>query len=467
MTIASADDRAFLGHPKALGFLAFAEAWERFSFYGMQALLVLYMTKQLLLPGHVENVVGFAPVRAAIEGLYGPLAPQALASTIFGLYAGTVYLTPILGGMLADRVLGRTTTIVIGGTLMAIGHFLMAFDASFLAALACLVIGCGCFKGNIASQIGGLYGPGDLRRADAFQIFYLAINAGVILAPLIAGTLGEKVAWHYGFGVAGVGMVVGLIVYLSGRKLLPADPPMRARPIAERPKLQKGEGRTIAILVFLLPVLAIGMVPNQQIFNAFLNWVDAHVDMQVGGFKLPTTWMVSFDSVVAVSALVGVAAFWRIWGKRRKEPDELGKIAIGSFIATVGVGFLVLGSLLSGDHKVSAWWVLAFIVFNELGFANIAPIGLALYARVAPAAFASTVIGVYYLHLFASNNLTGFIGTLLGKMPPTQFWLLHMAMAGFAGVVFLTVRPLLRPALAAKPPVDEPIEALEVAVDPA
>jgi POT family proton-dependent oligopeptide transporter len=153
---AAADDRAFLGHPKALGYLAFAEAWERFSFYGMQALLVLYMTKQLLLPGHVENVVGFPAFRAAIEGVYGPLSPQALGSAIFGLYAGLVYLTPILGGILADRVLGRTTTIVIGGVTMAVGHFLMAFDAPFLLALLCLVLGCGCFKGNIASQIGAL-----------------------------------------------------------------------------------------------------------------------------------------------------------------------------------------------------------------------------------------------------------------------------------------------------------------------
>ena len=464
---ASIDDRAVLGHPKALGYLAFAEAWERFSFYGMQALLVLYMTKQLLLPGHVENVAGFPAFRAAIEGVYGHhLSPQALGSAIFGLYAGTVYLTPILGGMLADRVLGRTTTIVIGGSLMALGHFLMAFDVSFLAALACLVIGCGCFKGNIASQIGSLYGPGDLRSADAFQIFYLAINAGVILAPLIAGTLGEKVAWHYGFGVAGVGMVIGLTVYLSGRKLLPADPPVRGRPVEARPKLHRSEVKTIVVLVALLPVLAIGMVSNQQIFNAFLSWTDAHVDMQVAGFRLPTTWMITFDSVVSVSALIGVAAFWRFWGKTRREPDEIGKIAIGSFIATAGMGFLVIGSLVSGDHKVSAWWVLAFIVFNELGFSNIAPVGLSLYARAAPAALASTVVGIYYLHLFAANNLTGYVGGLLETMPPAQFWLLHAAMAGFAGVVFLLVRPLLGDALSARKAREPAAPAVPV-VDPA
>lgn len=446
------DDRAFLGHPKALGYLAFAEAWERFSFYGMQALLVLYMTKQLLLPGHVENVVGFPAFRAAIESVYGPLSPQALGSAIFGLYAGLVYMTPILGGMLADRVLGRTTTIVIGGVTMAVGHFLMAFDAPFLLALLCLVLGCGCFKGNIASQIGSLYGPGDLRRADAFQIFYLAINAGVILAPLVAGTLGEKVAWHYGFGVAGVGMVVGLGVYLSGRRLLPADPPPRARAATERPRLKPGEGRTIAVLVALLPVLAVGMVSNQQIFNAFLVWMDGHVNMQVAGFRLPITWIVTFDSAVSVGSLILVAGFWRVWAKSRREPDEIGKIAIGSFIAMAGMLILVAGAFLQGGEgqKVSAWWVLGFIVLNELGFANIAPVGLALYARVAPPAIASTIIGIYYLHLFAANNLTGWIGGFLERMPGWRFWLLHAAMAGGAGVVFLLARPLLRGALAAK-----------------
>jgi POT family proton-dependent oligopeptide transporter len=274
----------------------------------------------------------------------------------------------------------------------------------------------------------------------------------VILAPLVAGTLGEKVAWHYGFGVAGVGMVVGLGVYLSGRRLLPADPPPRFVARAERPKLKPGEGRVIVVLIALLPVLAVGMVSNQQIFNAFMVWVDGHVNMQVAGFRLPVTWIVTFDSIVSVAALVLVAAFWRVWGKTRREPDEIGKIAIGSFIATAGMLVLVAGAFLQGaeGQKVSAWWVLGYIVLNELGFANIAPVGLALYARVAPPAIASTIIGIYYLHLFAANNLTGWVGGFLERMPGWQFWLLHAAMAGGAGVMFLLVRPLLRASLSPK-----------------
>src|SRR5690242_20159487 len=171
VTTADSGDRAFFGHPKALGYLAFTEAWERFSYYGMQSLLVLYMVDRLLYPGHIERIAGFGPFRHVLEEIYrGPLSVQALASAIFGLYTGLVYLTPIAGGFVADRILGRTRTITLGALLMAAGHFLMAFDFTFLAALSCLLIGVGCFKGNLASQVGGLYETGDNRRADAFQI---------------------------------------------------------------------------------------------------------------------------------------------------------------------------------------------------------------------------------------------------------------------------------------------------------
>src|SRR5215470_3472422 len=219
-------DRSFFGHPWGLGYIAFTEAWERFSYYGMQALLVLYMVNRLLHPGHVERIAGFVPFRHVIESLRGPLEIQPLASTIFGLYTGLVYLTPIAGGLIADRWLGRTRTITIGALLMSAGHFLMAFDVTFLLALTFLLCGVGCFKGNLASQVGALYPTGDNRRADAFQIYYIFINAGVIAAPLIAGTLGEVYGWHWGFGAAGVGMLIGLTIYLSGRKYLPHDSPV-------------------------------------------------------------------------------------------------------------------------------------------------------------------------------------------------------------------------------------------------
>src|SRR6202008_183841 len=189
------------------------------------------------------------------------LSVQPLASTIFGLYTGLVYLTPIAGGFVADRILGRTRTITIGASLMAAGHFLMAFDVTFLLALTCLLTGVGCFKANLASQVGALYATGDNRRADAFQIYYIFINAGVIISPLIAGTLGEKVGWQYGFGAAGVGMLIGLAIYLSRRKWLPSDSPVvESKEKAAKPRLTHREKAAIIALLLLLPVLTIAII---------------------------------------------------------------------------------------------------------------------------------------------------------------------------------------------------------------
>src|SRR5207248_1233100 len=183
------------------------------------------------------------------------------ASTIFGLYTGLVYLTPIVGGLIADRWLGRTRTITIGALLMSAGHFLMAFDFTFLIALTCLLAGVGCFKGNLASQVGALYPTDDNRRADAFQIYYIFINGGVIAAPLIAGTLGEKVGWHWGFGAAGVGMLIGLTIYLVGRKYLPPDSPAVEEHKTKTPLTHRERMAIVALLV-LLPVLTMAVICN-------------------------------------------------------------------------------------------------------------------------------------------------------------------------------------------------------------
>src|SRR5438132_2277559 len=262
----------------------------------MQALLVLYMVNRLLHPPHVDHIAGFAPFRHLIESFRGPLDVQPLSSTIFGLYTGLVYLTPIAGGLIADRWLGRTLTITIGASLMALGHFLMAFDFSFLLALLCLVSGVGCFKGNLASQVGALYATGDNRRADAFQIYYIFINAGVIISPLIVGTLGEVYGWHWGFGAAGVGMLIGLTIYLFGRKHLPPDSPMVEK--HDKAKLTRREKMAIVALLLLLPVLTIAVICNQQIFNAYLVWAERSADLVFFGKKMPTTWLIAFDSIV-------------------------------------------------------------------------------------------------------------------------------------------------------------------------
>src|SRR5207248_2623548 len=293
---------------------------------------------------------------------------------------------------------------------------------------------------NLASQVGALYATGDNRRADAFQIYYIFINAGVIAAPLIAGTLGEVYGWHYGFGAAGVGMLIGLTIYLSGRRWLPPDSPIvRKSERAAKIPLTHREKMAIVALLALLPVLTIAVIGNQQIFNAYLVWAQDNVDLVFFSRKMPTTWLITLDSIVSVSFLAGAVVFWRLWSRKFPEPVEITKMGIGSLIAVTGFISLAIGGAIaaSSGGKVSIGWLITFHVLNSIGFANVFPVSLALYARVAPAALSATIIGIFYLHLFAANNLVGWIGGFLEKIPATQFWLLHAGLCGVAGVIFL------------------------------
>ncbi len=446
MTIAEAtpelgpNDRAFLGHPKGLGYLSLVEGCERFSYYSMQTLLVLYMVKYLLLPGHIEHVAGLAWLRS---GWYAGLAGQPLASAIFGDYTALVYLTPIAGGIIADRWLGRRTTLVAGALIMALGHFLMAFEGSFLIALLALIVGVGLFKGNIATQVGELYRDGDLRRAMAFQIFYIAINFSVIAAPLVSGTLGEKVGWHWGFGTAGVVMVIGLIIYLGARRWLPADRRVRHTAKAGRPALARNDlSRLIAVLV-LVPIMTLALLPNQEIFNAYLVWADEHFQLTFFGETLPTSWIVTIDATLSVSMLVAVTAFWKWYGLHRREPDELGKMIVGSVFNIAGALCLVIAAATSGGGKIGLFWPLMFHLLNSIGFGNLLPVSLALFSRLAPRALGATVIGIYYLAFFAANKTVGVIGGWYSSMDTARFWLLHAGAAAVALVAFVLFKALL------------------------
>jgi len=439
-------DRAFFGHPAGLGWLAFCELWERFSYYGMQALLVLYLTNYLFLPENIGNVAGIDAVRHAIEGVTGPRSPQQLASAVFGLYAGFVYLTPLFGGLLADRVLGRTKTVVTGAILMATGHFLMAFEASFFIALLCLLVGVGCFKGNIAAQVGDLYAPGDKRRASAFQIFMLAVQIAVILAPIVCGTLGEKVAWHWGFGAAGVGMVIGLFVYLAGRRHLPPEP-LRERQAdkaaaAPRTPMTGAEKGRLVLLVALIPVLMGTVVGNQQYNNAFPLWSQKYMDLVLFGWQVPVTWLQAVDAIASTATMIASIAFWRWWATRRREPDEITKMALGSLIAAAAPALLVIASgIVDHSHeKIGFGWAIGYTLLNDIGFANVMPVGLALYSRTAPHKFEGLMMGTYYLHLFLANIFVGWLAGFLETMPGQQFWGLHAALVAGAGALLLVVK---------------------------
>ncbi|WP_255586805.1 peptide MFS transporter [Hephaestia mangrovi] len=438
------DQPHFMGHPVGLYFISFTEAFERFSYYGMQVLLVLYMVKQLLLEPHVGRIAGFDGFRVALSYIYGA-APtnEALSSHIFGLYTSLVYLTPILGGVMADKWLGKTRAIVLGASMMAVGHFLMAFDYSFLVALLMLVLGVGLLKGNLASQVGYLYPAGDNRAADGFQVYYIGINAGVIIAPLICGYLGEDVGWHYGFGAAGVGMVIGLIIYLSGRRYLPPDPKLdKGAAVAPRAALSRRDWQVLILLLLLIPVLAIGSIGNQELYNAYLLWADRSYDFNLFGHRMPTTFLATLDATVSVTFLVAVVAFWRWYGKHWREPDEITKVALGCFISSIAFVILaiVAAHAAATGTKVSLWVALAVHSINSIGFANVFPVSLALYSRASPRAIGATMLGIYYLFLFGANTLVGWVGAWLDQMPPLHFWGLHAVAIIAAGLVFTAVK---------------------------
>src|SRR5918994_2797872 len=302
---ADRDARTFLGQPRGLAYIVFTEAWERFSFYGMQALLVLYMTGHLLHPGAVEGVIGFTGFRAAIEVVFGQLSLQALATQIFGLYIGLIYFVPVLGGPLGDRVPGRRKAGIGGPVLMAGGHFLMAFEPAFLFALALLILGSGLLKGNLAAQVGGLYARNDSRRDTAFSLYCMSINVGAFLAPLVCGTLGELYGWHYGFGAAGVGMLFGIAIYLYGRDHLPRDNVVAQ---GDRVKLQAGDGRTIAALLTVLAITGLFWTAQTQVWNTYPLWIRDHVDRELFGVAIPVTWFQSLDSLAVL--VLAPAVIW-------------------------------------------------------------------------------------------------------------------------------------------------------------
>jgi proton-dependent oligopeptide transporter, POT family len=434
------NDRAFLGHPKGLGFLGFTEGCERFSYYSMQTLLVLYMVNYLLVPGRMDNVVGLRWMQAHV---YHGISGQPLASAIFGTYTSLVYLTPIFGGIIADKWLGRHRTLIVGGVLMAIGHFLMAIEPAFIFALLALLLGVGAFKGNIATQVGALYGPNDLRRAMAFQIFYIFINVSVIVAPLISGTLGQKVGWHYGFGCAGVVMVLGLIIYLSGRRYLPAE---ELRSPSEDPALRepltRADWMCVLYLIILIPVLAVSLLTNQEIFNAYLTWGDQRFDLRL--LNNTSSWLITVDAAVSFTMLVAVAAFWKWWGTRRQEPDEISKMIIGSVFTVAGGLCLFMAALTQpAGGKISLAWPMAFELCNSIGFAHVLPVSLALFSKISPRQITATVIGLYYLSFFIANAVVGYVGGLYSSLPTTTFWLIHVASAAFGLVAFVIFKLVL------------------------
>jgi len=438
-----------LGHPKGLAFLFTTEMWERFSYYGMRSLLVLYMTKYLLLPDHAGDVAGLSWAKGALEALFGRLDIQPLSSQIWGFYTGLVYFTPIFGGLIADRVLGQRRTVIVGATLMAIGHFMMAVEQLFLFALLALILGSGAFKPNISTQVGGLYAPGDHRRDRAYSIFYVGINVGAFLAPLVCGTLGEKAGWHYGFAAAGVGMLIGLSIYLYALPLLPPDERQKATASRTERSPHDPEARRgiIALLMLFVPT-AIFWATYEQVGNTIVLWADTNTDRAIDLFglraEIPTTWFLAFNPFMIFAFTPFVIALWRWQAIHESEPSTITKMALGSFGVTVANLIMAFAAVHAAGGKASWWWLFGYFVVITIGELYISPVGLSLVTKLAPARMVSMLMGVWLATSFVGGFLAGWLGSFWSRLDKPVFFLLVAGIAALAGAAIFALHWLSR-----------------------
>ena len=393
--------RTWFGQPPGLTILFLTEMWEKFSFFGMRALQVYYMTKQL----HFS---------------------QANASLVYGAYGAGVYLTPIAGGMIADRWLGRRRAVIIGGLLMALGHFMMASEALFFPAMGVIALGNGLFLPNLPSQVRPLYTAGDARLAGAYNLYYMGINLGAFFSPLICGTLGELYGWHYGFGAAGIGMCLGLAIYIAGSRHLAPDDAVAEVPAADtasRRQLLFLLGAGLAVIVF--------RVAYEQTGNTLALWADAAVDRRAFSWLVPVTWFQSLNPLFVFVMTPVLVAFWNRRGGTASPAAPLGKMAFGAL--AVAASYVLLALVSQGAHGAPVhWlWLVVFFAALTLGELYILPVGLGMFAQLALPRFGATTIAAWFLAAFAGNLLSGVVGTWWSHLTPAAFFL---AMAGIAAL---------------------------------
>ena len=441
------------GHPRALAFLFGTEMWERFSYYGMRALLVYYLTDRLLLSGHAERVAGLGTLKAMFEWFSGPLDVEPFASLIYGSYTSLVYLTPIAGGLLADRVLGQRRTVVIGAVLMAIGHFLMAFEALLLPALLFLILGNGAFKPNISTQVGELYAEGDPRRDRAFSIFYFGINFGAMLSPWICGTLGENVGFHYGFAAAGIGMLIGLAIYLRGLRELPPDELQKEKAAhTEHAPLTPADLRAIAaLLVLFLPNVLFWAAYEQQ-GNSIALWIRDFTDRSVSLFswqvEIPASSFQSINPAMILLFTPFVVAWWGWLAGRGREPATVTKMAIGCFLVAFSYLVLAFVALHTSETAKSAWlWLLVYFAILTVGELYLSPVGLSLVSKVAPQRLLSLMMGVWLATSFLGNFIAGWLGSFWKGMDKPAFFVMIAGVAALAGLCIAILNKPLRKTL--------------------
>lgn len=453
----AARQRELFGHPIGLSILFLTEMWERFCFYGMRALLALYVAHRLASPDVAPHVTGFFAVRAGIESVFGKLDDEQFADQIYGLYTAFVYLTPVFGGILADRLIGQRKSVVIGAVVMAIGEFMMMKESLFFPALLVLIVGNGFFKSNISTQVGGLYAQGDERRDRAFNIFYVGINLGAWLSPFICGTLGQSKdaagheRWSWGFGAAGVGMVVGLVLYLWGQRFLAPDRVMKAREktkdeaAAPKKKLTKSEwARILALIVLCALNISFWGVYEQQ-GNSLQFWADGKADLHVlrwlgSDWEMPSTWFQSVNPAFIFLLTLGVNPLWAYLAKKGKDPSSVAKMAIACFL--LGLSFLVMiggGRVVDAGHKASFGWLVGCSALLTLGEIYLSPVGLSLVTKISPPKIVSMMMGMWFLSSFFGNYASGYLATFANRMSSSSFFLLLAGISLATGVLMIVL----------------------------
>ncbi len=388
-------------HPKGLPILFFTEMWERFSFYGMRAILVLYLTKETI----GENPgLGWTDSNALV---------------LYGWYTMMVYVMAIPGGIIADRWLGQKKTVFFGGILIAIGQLTLAMEGMtpFYTGLALIISGVGLLKPNISTMVGGLYKKGDSRRDSGFIIFYIGINIGAASAPLLVGYIGEVYGWHYGFGLAGIGMLLGQIVYVWGQKFLKdvGNLIVVKKDSAQKSHtpLTKIEKDRIIVLLISFIIVIVFWAAYEQAGGLMNLYTKEKINRMVFGFEIPASLFQSVPAIFVIIFGTIVAAFWNKRMKKGKESSSLFKMAVGTIV--MGTGFLMMsGAALQAATGVKAmliWLILSYLL-QVLGELSISPVALSFITKLAPARYASIMMGIYFAATGLGNKLAGLVGEL-------------------------------------------------------
>jgi POT family proton-dependent oligopeptide transporter len=408
----------WFGQPRGLTILFLTEMWSQFSYYGMRALLVYYMTKQLLIG-------------------------QENASFIYGTYTAMAYFTPIVGGVVADRWLGKRLAVTIGAAVMAAGHFMMTFEPLFYVALATIALGNGLFLPSLPSQINDLYAPQDPRRGWAYNVYYVGVNIGGFLAPLVCGALGEFYGWHWGFGAAGIGMLLGLCIYLYGSRYLPQQGPS-LQPIAIDTTAPRTHRSTIFLLLAIGFAVTIFRGSYEQVGNSVALWTDAGVDRSIGQSSIPMTWFQSLNPLLVFLMTPMLLARWRRAAAAGRQQSSMRKMAWGALIVAAAYLLLALAAFESDPGRANWVWLVLFFAVFTLGELYILPTGLGLFARVAPIGFGATTVAAWFLAIFSGSLAAGAVGALWSATTPARFFVLLSIIAALAAGLLLSLDGITR-----------------------